>query len=329
MTKTATASNPQPSRRPTLRAWFQLFRLPNLLTAPGDPIAGFLLANTGLVALFPRLLWVALASLCFYTGGLVFNDWADRDRDAAERPDRPLPSSSVTPGQALLAGCLLFALGLIFCMAAGPQTFWLGLCLCALIQTYNLSVKEVAVLGPLVMGACRGVSVLLGASGARDNASIGSGAWTAAILLAAYVASITQLSRKETGPTPPTLQVWMPLTVLVLGLTLAVRELDHLNMVRRTGLILPYLAACGVALFVAVRVTFRGKYKNIRLEIQKRTEVMEELPSLIGRLIGSLLFLQAGFIFASGKGMVAMVLGSGVVVCWVVNQNLRRWFYES
>lgn len=317
------------SLQSTLRNWFQLFRLPNLLTAPGDPIAGFLLANTGLVALFPRLLWVALASLCFYTGGLVFNDWADRERDAKERPDRPLPSCRVTPGQALLAGTLLFALGLIFCVWVGSQTFWLGLCLCVLIQTYNLSVKEVSVVGPLVMGACRGLSVLLGASAARDHASMGPGAWAAALIIAGYVASITHLSRKETGPAAPTVEAWMPLGVLVLGLTFAANQLIHLDSVHRAGFIIPYLAACGMALFVAIRVTRKEHVEDNGRTIQKQTERMEPLPPLIGRLIGALLFLQAGFIFASGKGVAALILGSAAVGCWVLNQILRRWFYES
>ena len=33
------------SATPTLAPWFRLLRLPNLLTVPGDPVAGALLAE--------------------------------------------------------------------------------------------------------------------------------------------------------------------------------------------------------------------------------------------------------------------------------------------
>src|SRR5260221_228220 len=102
-----------PSPSP-LRTWLQLFRAPNLLTVPGDPIAGYLLACFGAVE---EGLWPAIgASVCFYAGGLLLNDLADLAEDRRERPSRPLPSGAASPWT------------VEFVLAAGPTAgvllFW-------------------------------------------------------------------------------------------------------------------------------------------------------------------------------------------------------------
>ena len=76
-----------------LRAWLQLFRVPNLLTVPGDPLAGFLIAAGG--RLDSRAACAVVASLAFYAAGLAMNDLADFAEDTRERPKRPLPSGAI------------------------------------------------------------------------------------------------------------------------------------------------------------------------------------------------------------------------------------------
>ena len=71
-------------KRSKAMAWLQLLRAPNLLTVPGDPVAGYLLAMHGGV---PRmeLLGAVLASLFFYCAGLLLNDVRDLDEDRRDR----------------------------------------------------------------------------------------------------------------------------------------------------------------------------------------------------------------------------------------------------
>ena len=38
-----------------------------------------------------------LASACLYCGGMVWNDYFDREQDRRERGDRPIPSGKVAP----------------------------------------------------------------------------------------------------------------------------------------------------------------------------------------------------------------------------------------
>ncbi len=74
-------ADPAP-RRPPLRAWLQLVRLPNLFTVPGDPLAGACLAGAlASVPALPQLLVAALSA--------VLSIWAraiEEEVPAAARP---------------------------------------------------------------------------------------------------------------------------------------------------------------------------------------------------------------------------------------------------
>ena len=57
----------------SFKDWLQLFRLPNLLTVPGDPIAGAILASAGQGITVERVFLVAVASVGLYAAGLLMN----------------------------------------------------------------------------------------------------------------------------------------------------------------------------------------------------------------------------------------------------------------
>src|SRR3990167_7037967 len=115
-------SNPQLH----LKTWLQLFRAPNLLTVPGDPLAGFLLV-TGEMR---TEAWTAMAaSLCFYGAGLLANDLADFEIDRAERPERPLPSGRVKKRTVLIVAVILFLVGELLCSLLGDIPAGVGLVL--------------------------------------------------------------------------------------------------------------------------------------------------------------------------------------------------------
>jgi len=68
----------------------ELVRAPAALSVPGDVLAGATAAGT----LGPRTAALAAASVCLYWAGMAANDWADRELDARERPERPIPSGT-------------------------------------------------------------------------------------------------------------------------------------------------------------------------------------------------------------------------------------------
>lgn len=191
---------------PSGRALAELVRLPAALTVPGDSLSGAVAAGHPLGrrgALMPA------ASICLYWAGMALNDYADRDLDAVERPERPIPSGRVRPGQALglAAGLTVAGLGLAT-VSAGPRVLPLAAILGGVVWAYDLALKDTPA-GPVAMAAARGLDVLLGAGGARS-------ALVPAGLLGAHTAGVTVLSRGEVhGSTPGTASAVTGGTVLI------------------------------------------------------------------------------------------------------------------
>lgn len=185
-----------------MRAYLELIRLPNLFTAMADVLLGYFAVATieragdgGVLALL-----VAASSL-LYAAGVVLNDVFDLAVDRAERPERPLPSGRIGGGTAARLGWGLLAAGIIAggtaaALAASPRTALVAIGLAASIVAYDAALKRTPA-GPVAMGACRALNVLLGMS-------VGAGPWTAAEGLiaagvGAYVAGLTWFARQEAG----------------------------------------------------------------------------------------------------------------------------------
>ncbi|MFI5929280.1 SCO3242 family prenyltransferase [Micromonospora sp. NPDC051543] len=172
----------------TLADLAELVRAPAALSVPGDVVAGAAAAG----ALSPRTPALAGASVLLYWAGMAANDWSDRRLDAVERPERPIPSGRVTPTAALGLAAGLTAAGVGLAAAVGGRrAAALAVPLAASIWGYDLLAKNTAA-GPAVMAACRGLDVLLGASGGRLARALPSAA-----TVAAHTWTVTALSRRE------------------------------------------------------------------------------------------------------------------------------------
>ncbi|MEU4644093.1 SCO3242 family prenyltransferase [Micromonospora sp. NPDC023814] len=166
----------------------ELVRAPAALSVPGDVVAGAAAAG----ALDRRTPALAAASVLLYWAGMAANDWADRRLDAVERPERPIPSGRVAPGTALGLAAGLTAAGVALAAAAGGRrAASVAVPLAAAVWGYDLAAKSTAA-GPAVMAACRGLDVLLGATGGRVLKAV-----PAAVTVAAHTWTVTALSRRE------------------------------------------------------------------------------------------------------------------------------------
>jgi hypothetical protein len=172
-----------------VRSFLQLVRAPAGLTVVGDATAG--MAAAGRTGLFPRL-GLPVASVLLYWGGMALNDAADADLDRVERPERPIPSGRISRRGAVgVAGALTVAGLAVAGLSGGRSSLAIAVPLAASVWTYDLVAKR-GWTGPLVMGACRGLDVLLGAG--RDGATA---ATRPALVMAGHTASVTTLSRGE------------------------------------------------------------------------------------------------------------------------------------
>ncbi len=190
------------------RAYAQLVRLPNVFTALAD-VGMAALVSGALPGAWATLLLVAAASACLYCGGMVWNDYFDVEQDRRERPFRPIPSGRVTRREAAGLGGLLLGGGLaLACLAMIVQDtgedaaslpfrgapVLLASLLIGAILAYDGWLKRTWA-GPLGMGVCRFLNVLLGLSAALYQD------WGRALYLAlvvgVYIVGVTWFARTE------------------------------------------------------------------------------------------------------------------------------------
>jgi len=189
----ARAGSSKPSARAALLPYLRLVRAPAVFSALGDPLAGLLLDEGELSG--GRASRLSAASAMLYLAGMALNDVADREEDARDRPERPIPSGAVSPRTAALIGGSLLLGGMWAARRGGAR--WTGPALAALVVAYDFGFKRSASLGPVAMGGCRALSLLMGVEASQGVVT--RRGTESALLLGAYVAGLTMIARGETG----------------------------------------------------------------------------------------------------------------------------------
>ena len=186
----------------TLHAWLELLRVPNLLTVPGDVLAGWLLASGG--PWRPALGFGIAAGVGLYAFGLISNDIADFKTDTRERPQRPLPSKRIKPAAAVVAALALGCGSTLLAWRASGNAFDCAALLFLVVALYNTMMKDSAQFGPLTLGLCRGLNLLLGAAASIPAELAGGvpianviGVGGAAVVLMLYISGVSVLARRE------------------------------------------------------------------------------------------------------------------------------------
>ena len=171
----------------------------NIVTSVADVLAGVaisgFLSNVEInsLSLTPIIL-LCISTIGLYGGGIVFNDVFDYELDKVERPERTIPQGIVGLGEATLLGIILLAGGIIaaFIHSTLSGSIAVGIAVAALV--YNKFSKHNAVAGPINMGLCRGLNLLLGISIITSSVSEW---WLLFIVPIVYIAAITMISRGE------------------------------------------------------------------------------------------------------------------------------------
>ena len=222
------------------RDWAQLLRISAVFSVPGDALVGATATGGGPR---PRTALAAASSLCLYEAGMVLNDWADRELDAVERPDRPLPSGRIAPGTALGASVALTAAGLGFAAVAGRPALRTATALATSVWAYDLWLKNTPA-GPAAMATARTLDVLLGAAATRPREL--PKALPAAGVLGAHTLAVTTVSRQEArGGSSLAPLAGVATTAAVGGVLTSARRPRNLPDATAAGAAALYAATCG------------------------------------------------------------------------------------
>lgn len=205
--------------------YLRLMRLPNVFTAIADVAMGFLFVQSS------RWMWdgwrdgwtlglLVAASSLLYAAGMVLNDVFDVKIDRRERPERPIPSGEVSLDVARRLGLGSLVLGVaagvgVAFFVSQPRTAIVALLLAVAIVLYDAWLKRTP-LGPVAMGSCRMLNVLLGMS--VMTAPLAAEHWLVAGSIGVYIVGVTWFARTEAKQSQRTPLV---LATLVMALGIA------------------------------------------------------------------------------------------------------------
>lgn len=218
--------------------FLRLMRPANIVTALADILAGAAVAGAWSVSggSPEGLPWLLLSTIGLYGGGVVLNDVFDADLDRIERPERPIPSGKISIVTAGVGGFGLLIAGILAASRVSQSAALLALLVAGLAVGYDKFGKHHPVIGPLMMGCCRGGNLLLGMSIVWGTVS---NYWFLALVPILFIADITLTSQGEvSGKNKPTLRLALTLDAVVVGLFVLISFLTPYTLL--TGL--PFLA---------------------------------------------------------------------------------------
>jgi 4-hydroxybenzoate polyprenyltransferase len=306
-------------------------RLPNVFTAIADVAMGYLFVH-GIVESPRKLTCLVATSALLYTAGMVLNDVFDFEIDSKERPFRPLPSKQISLATARSLGIALLGVGVGFGWLAGflpgeaAALPWRSGLVASLLAggvlAYDTFLKFTPA-GPLGMGACRFLNVLLGMSTAQQllgNAVLG---YSLPELLAAagigtYIIGVTWFARAEAATSSRTslsaAMIIMAAGVVLLGATAVYLPVLGLEQPKYYWLLLALLIA-PVPLRCAIAVA---------------DPAPQNVQAAVKRSILSLIWLDAATVAAFAQPIDGLPLMAIAVAALLVPALvLGRWVYST
>lgn len=278
----------------------RLARISNLPTVWSNVLVGVALAGGAWND--PRVPLVLLSLSLFYAGGMLLNDAFDREFDARERPERPIPAGEASATEVFAYGSGMLGAGLALLLpgqGGGTASPWgaagSGLALAATILLYNVHHKANP-LSPLLMGICR-MLVYLTAALAVASSALPATLYISALVLLCYLVGLTYAAKQEHLDRLD--NAW-PL------LLLAVPLLYGLDLARQQPLVLLPLLALLLCSTLSVR----------RLRRRARGDV----PAAVAALIAGISLLDAMLLAGLGQ-VVPMMLALGAFALTLLAQR--------
>ena len=152
-----------------MRAYWRMIRPVNCgIAALSVGLGYYCTAGSGEFLPGGALLLLALSAFCITGFGNTVNDLMDRDTDAVNRPDRPLPSGAVSVRAAFHLSNLLCLAGLCMARAVSARFFLMALAVAALLWAYNAWLKRTVLAGNLAVSLLTGFTLVYGGGLAAD-----------------------------------------------------------------------------------------------------------------------------------------------------------------
>jgi geranylgeranylglycerol-phosphate geranylgeranyltransferase len=146
-----------------LGGFIRLIRPVNCLMMGFAVLVGAVLANPQLNSLnWVNLLFGFLTGFTFCAAAMVINDYYDRKIDAINEPQRPIPSGTVKPTEAMVFVSVLSAVGFVFAGFVSVLCFVVAVAALAITATYITVGKRIGLPGNFLVSICVAIPFIYG-----------------------------------------------------------------------------------------------------------------------------------------------------------------------
>ena len=243
----------------------RLARPANLPTAASDILAGvaitLFLENIEILNFLKgnsvSVVSLVFSSIALYASGVVFNDVFDAELDAVERPERAIPSGLILKREAIYFGIILMVLGIGLAFNCNRLAGIISIILTVAILAYDAYFKQFGFSGPLNMGVCRGLNLLLGMSIVSEISN-----WYIALVPVIYIFAITLISRGEVHGDNKKHIIWAGILYAIVVATIAFIVMQYTD---KLLVLTPFLLLFSFLIFSPlVKAYLENSPKNIK-----------------------------------------------------------------
>lgn len=174
-------SNPHVAKR--IHGLISMMRLPNCLMMGFAVIIGELIASQIVPA--QAAFYGFMTGFFLLAASMVLNDCFDREIDAINQPERPIPAGVIKTSEAISFAIILACVGMLFAAYTGVWTLLIAIASMVLSLTYNAKIKKLGLLGNAIVSGNVAIPFIYGGFVVR------SPTWSLAIFaLLAFLSSM-------------------------------------------------------------------------------------------------------------------------------------------
>lgn len=166
-----------------MRAAIELLRPANCLMAAIAALVGMI--SSGSTANAP---YIIAAVFLITGGGNGINDYYDREIDALNRPDRPIPSGRLKPRTAIILSLILFVAGSALGGLINPTCLAITIINSMILILYARYLKATPLVGNLAVAYLTGSTFLFG--------GLASGRWSTTTTVLSLLAGLATMGRE-------------------------------------------------------------------------------------------------------------------------------------
>lgn len=148
-----------------MNPYIELMRPTNSVMAGLASIIGFLIALS--FSLSPhevaKLILLFTSTFVFSSSSMAMNDYFDREVDAVNQPQRPIPSGRVKPKRALVFSIALMVVGLLLSTLISLEALVVAMVACLVFTAYSMRLKKKGLIGNTCVSLCVALTFVYGA----------------------------------------------------------------------------------------------------------------------------------------------------------------------